>query len=467
MPYPPFPSRVSNFQQAENAGQEISTSNLDADLNNLVECLTQTQDVLRGVTTATGQLRNQSVATAQSLVGAERFSATASQTVFTTAIEWSASFTNLNVSVTSQGVEIDPNLVSVADNGGFLEATIPAQTVSNIVVVKAFESGAGLTTTLASTSTGEGASTIGVEDSAALYSATNVEAALAEVRVALNSLVTSLGTIGGLIRDDGSVPFADDQDMGGNKITGLLDGTAATDAATVGQITENAGALADLELAAVLRDGTQAFTGNQDLGGFKLTGLGAPASDGDATNKTYVDGLLTTAAPTGTIVMYAGSSAPTGWLICNGQAVSRTGATLDLFNLLLTTFGAGDGTTTFNVPDFRGRGPVGVGTGEGAHPSNVGTGKPNNTTPSGGASLPTRTMGEWFGEATHVQTVAELAAHTHTIEKTNGNYGSGGINSIFVNSNGIAADGATDSTGSSTAMNVTDPKLVVNFIIKT
>ena len=67
-------------------------------------------------------------------------------------------------------------------------------------------------------------------------------------------------------------------------------------------------------------------------------------------------------AMAGTIKMFAGSVAPDGWLLCNGQAISRTTYS-KLFNVIGTTYGEGDGSTTFNVPDLRGRTPVGVGTG--------------------------------------------------------------------------------------------------------
>lgn len=58
-------------------------------------------------------------------------------------------------------------------------------------------------------------------------------------------------------------------------------------------------------------------------------------------------------APPGTVAAFAGSNAPAGWLKCAGQAVSRAtyGA---LFAYIGTTYGAGDGSTTFNVPDMRG-----------------------------------------------------------------------------------------------------------------
>jgi microcystin-dependent protein len=57
-------------------------------------------------------------------------------------------------------------------------------------------------------------------------------------------------------------------------------------------------------------------------------------------------------APTGTIVMYAAGTAPSGWLICDGTAVSRVTFS-SLFTLIGTTYGAGNGTTTFNLPNMQ------------------------------------------------------------------------------------------------------------------
>jgi microcystin-dependent protein len=57
--------------------------------------------------------------------------------------------------------------------------------------------------------------------------------------------------------------------------------------------------------------------------------------------------------PTGSIIMYGAATAPAGWLECNGDAVSRTTYSA-LFSVIGTTYGSGDGTTTFNLPDLRG-----------------------------------------------------------------------------------------------------------------
>lgn len=76
--------------------------------------------------------------------------------------------------------------------------------------------------------------------------------------------------------------------------------------------------------------------------------------------------------PTGTVLAFAGSSVPTGYLACDGSAVSRT-TYADLFSTIGTTWGAGDTVTTFNVPDLRGRQLIGAGTGAGLTARTLGT----------------------------------------------------------------------------------------------
>ena len=67
---------------------------------------------------------------------------------------------------------------------------------------------------------------------------------------------------------------------------------------------------------------------------------------------TKLSSLSVVAAPAGTVMAYAGSSVPSGWLECNGQAVSRSTYSA-LYSAIGTRYGAGNGSTTFNVPDYR------------------------------------------------------------------------------------------------------------------
>lgn len=68
--------------------------------------------------------------------------------------------------------------------------------------------------------------------------------------------------------------------------------------------------------------------------------------------------------PPGTVESFAGYVAPNGWLLCNGQIVSRT-TYISLFTAIGTIYGAGDGVTTFTLPDMRGRVSVAAGAGPG------------------------------------------------------------------------------------------------------
>ena len=109
--------------------------------------------------------------------------------------------------------------------------------------------------------------------------------------------------------------------------------------------------------------------------------------------------------PPGTVTMLAGGAVPPGWLLCNGAAVSRT-TYADLFTQIGDTWGGGDGSTTFNLPDLRGRVPRGV--------AATGTGS---------------TIGSKFGSDTHTHAVSGTTglggAHDHANVTAGANAGIG------------------------------------------
>lgn len=146
-----------------------------------------------------------------------------------------------------------------------------------------------------------------------------------------------------------------------------------------------------------------------------------------------VDGL-----PTGSVLATAGSSAAAGWLICDGAEISRS-TYADLFNAIGTAFGSGDGLTTFNLPDLRGRVPIGAGTGSG---------------------LSARTLAQQVGAETHQLVTNEMRAHTHIVAALAANTASGAA----TDSSTTAV--ATDSTGSDTPHNNVQPTLFLNLMIK-
>lgn len=149
--------------------------------------------------------------------------------------------------------------------------------------------------------------------------------------------------------------------------------------------------------------------------------------------------------PSGTVTSFAGNNAPKGWLLCNGETVSRE-TYKTLFEIIGTTYGNGDSTTTFTLPDMRGRISVAAGT---------------------GAGLTNRVLGAVGGEENHLLTINEIPSHTHTYDKQNG------VQNIDApNATGItAADEIISSvnsgaTGGGAAHNVMQPYIVLNHIIK-
>ena len=105
-----------------------------------------------------------------------------------------------------------------------------------------------------------------------------------------------------------------------------------------------------LNTETIQRDASIAFTAIPSLPAVD------PTTDNQVVRKAYVDNHT----PAGVITQYGGTTAPTGWLLCQGQAISRVNALYTrLFTAIGTNYGIGDGSTTFNVPNLQGRIPVG------------------------------------------------------------------------------------------------------------
>lgn len=116
--------------------------------------------------------------------------------------------------------------------------------------------------------------------------------------------------------------------------------------------------------------------------------------------------------PTGTVADYAGAIAPAGWLLCDGAAVSRvTYATL--FTLIGETYGAGDGVTTFNVPNAKGRVVVGLDGGDTDFDALGETRGAKTVTSTGSVSAPTFT-GDALGSHQHGAGTLATSAHSGT-----------------------------------------------------
>jgi len=189
-------------------------------------------------------------------------------------------------------------------------------------------------------------------------------------------------------------------------------------------------------------------------------------SDGDG-SFSYVS---VPAFVSGMVMPYAGTSAPTGFLLCGGQAVSRTTYS-DLFSVIGTTYGVGDGSSTFNLPDLQGRVVAGK--------DDMSGSSANRLTDAVTGGLNGDTLGDTGGTESHTLTSAQsgLPQHNHSattnLTIAGSSDGSTGIltdssrstsSSTSFSSTSIGNAGPTDA---SEAHNNVQPTIILNYIIKT
>jgi microcystin-dependent protein len=174
----------------------------------------------------------------------------------------------------------------------------------------------------------------------------------------------------------------------------------------------------------------------------------------------------------GVIKQYAGASAPAGYLLCQGQAVSRT-TYAALFQVISTTYGSGNGSTTFNLPDLRTRVPVGLNSSGTFNALNNKGGTETHTITV--AQMPSHNHGGFTNNGTND------GSHSHTATSTGQAWGGGGVqNGSFpagtsfslstvtttVNTTNSAHRHVIASQGGGSAIPIVQPYIVLNYIIK-
>lgn len=269
------------------------------------------------------------------------------------------------------------------------------------------------------------------------------------------------------------------------KITDLnvTTGKIADLAVTTGKIADAAVTAAKID-SAVAGDGLAGGAGsalsvNVDSSTLEINSDIIRVKDSGITVAKLAAAVQALLLPPGIISPYGAATAPTGWLLCDGSAVSRT-TYAALYAVLSTSYGSGNGTTTFNLPDLRGRAPIGKDDLGGSAASRI---------TSGNAGFSGATLGAAGGdERLHGHTHTG-PSHTHTgpshqhtpnaiasFVATGGTYlafGSDfGVDIVTQTSaagtgnTGASGTGATGSTGGGATQNV-QPSIVVGYIIKT
>lgn len=194
--------------------------------------------------------------------------------------------------------------------------------------------------------------------------------------------------------------------------------------------------------------------------------LFSDASDSGNLKKDTVQGILDlvpAGVPSGSLMPYAGTSAPSGWLFSYGQAVSRT-TYADLFTAISTTYGAGDGSTTFNLPDLRGNVVAGK--------DDMGGVSSNKLTGLSGG-VDGDNLGDTGGSESHLLLSSEsgVPAHTHPyVDRYNVNdnvFANGTANRKNTLNSINTTTSANSAANAASAHNNVQPTIILNYIIKT
>jgi microcystin-dependent protein len=199
-------------------------------------------------------------------------------------------------------------------------------------------------------------------------------------------------------------------------------------------------------------ENNETVSGNLDVSGNLTIKGNMTANNFYATGNYYLDNYIL--IPAGTIIQSAAINIPSGWFDCDGSLLSTT-TYADLFNAIMYTYG-GSGSN-FNIPDIRGRVPIGSGS---------------------GTDLTTRSLGSTGGEEEHTLSISEIPSHTHSLtRRPNPDSGAFDTDSLRSLESSAATtdrtkdDGSLDTfntynTGGGDSHNNMQPYIVLRYLIK-
>lgn len=430
----------------------ISSSKMDGDLNYVIDALNDIDD-------ASGSKASIDERLSVSL----NADGTIKGSVVASVDEWTALSASGLVRVDGSNFQLNGDETSVFTAGRRIRLTISGASVYADVASSSYSSVTTVTCVDIVDANGS-TTTISTHPSAVAYSPNTVgKTGNSQTDFSDLKMRTSVPVL--RMKDTGGDEFALRQNGSSLEFVENTGSEASPSWVSRGSVTSSGITLTDASVAlSKLANGTDGELISWDSSGVVTTIAVGDAGDVLTSNGVGAVPAFGRLVPAGAVMPFMGSSTPTGWLLCDGSAVSRATYSA-LFTALGTTYGAGDGSTTFNIPDLRGRSLFGL---DNMGGSDAGRLSASNTLGGFGGSETTGGTTE-----SHILSVDEIPAHTHAVQAlpsggsttvVQAGSSSGTPYSLDVETTSVG--GGNGHTHDITDLDILPPYMLVNFIIK-